>query len=694
MNIVSLKLSFRSFVIVAVVSLVAIASTLVTTQSSSYGFSGNGSGTEGDPYVITTCSEYAEIADDLTAAYLLANSLDCSGTGEKAYTDQGSFFTGIFDGGNNSLILNMNYGLGDFQGMFRRVDEAQIRNVSISGTLPNGAWSVGGLAGVMSNSVVENVNVSVNFTGGRFNGGLVGYSSDSSYNDVTFTGTISSEEINIGGLIGNSNEDTITNSQVDASITAADSVGGFTGYSYASTFENSHSTGSVSGVTGVGGISGEHLCGGSFTDVYSESDVTGTGNRVGGLVGFDGCEGPGATYTNTYSTGAVEGLDNVGGLVGFAGYSQVIESYSSSDVVGDSNVGGLLGIGYGFFEGYGIVSESFSTGDVTGAENAGGLVGNAEGLVIENSYSRSSVFSVDGAGGLIGLFRGGDGMLTNSYATGQTEADNSNVGGLIADWNDVPTITQSFWDTQTTTQAGSDGGEGKTTAEMKTQSTFTDASWDFESVWGITPNLNNGYPCLKWFSEDCVIEVGEAESGDSDGISDEVEDAAPNGGDANDDGIPDSEQGFVASFVNPITGQYVSLAVDENCAISSPSMEEESVDDVDVGFVYPIGLMNFTVDCADPGYTATVTQYFYNLNNDDFVARKFNPTTKAYFTIEGAVVSQVEIDGLQVVKSTFQITDGSALDADGIENGIIVDPAGLGQIVVGAPRTGTGGTAN
>jgi hypothetical protein len=45
-------------------------------------------------------------------------------------------------------------------------------------------------------------------------------------------------------------------------------------------------------------------------------------------------------------------------------------------------------------------------------------------------------------------------------------------------------VAASFWDVNTsgqTTSAG--GGTGKTTAEMKTLSTFTSAGWDFTSVW-------------------------------------------------------------------------------------------------------------------------------------------------------------------------------------------------------------------
>jgi len=44
-----------------------------------------------------------------------------------------------------------------------------------------------------------------------------------------------------------------------------------------------------------------------------------------------------------------------------------------------------------------------------------------------------------------------------------------------------------------------DKGTPKTTAEMKTQSTYTD--WDFTDIWGIDPTINDGYPYLRVFQQ-------------------------------------------------------------------------------------------------------------------------------------------------------------------------------------------------
>jgi hypothetical protein len=80
------------------------------------------------------------------------------------------------------------------------------------------------------------------------------------------------------------------------------------------------------------------------------------------------------------------------------------------------------------------------------------------------------------------------------------------VGGLVGD--DLKgTVKDSFWDIQTSGQAASAGGTGKTTAEMQMESTFTDAGWDFveetangtEDIWWILEGREGrDYPRLWW----------------------------------------------------------------------------------------------------------------------------------------------------------------------------------------------------
>lgn len=89
-----------------------------------------------------------------------------------------------------------------------------------------------------------------------------------------------------------------------------------------------------------------------------------------------------------------------------------------------------------------------------------------------------------------------------SYSTG-TAFSLGCYGGILGSNESGASISNSFWDTNTSglrTGCGYSNigttfnATGKTTSFMKTQSTFTNASWDFSSVWAISSTVSNGYP--------------------------------------------------------------------------------------------------------------------------------------------------------------------------------------------------------
>jgi hypothetical protein len=71
--------------------------------------------------------------------------------------------------------------------------------------------------------------------------------------------------------------------------------------------------------------------------------------------------------------------------------------------------------------------------------------------------------------------------------------------------------------------------------------------------------------------------------------------------------------------------------------------------------------------------------------------RKYNTTNHTYTTITDAVITRMTIDGENVIKVTYTVTDGGVLDEDGSANGTIVDPAGLAVLgsTVSTPATTT-----
>ena len=115
----------------------------------------------------------------------------------------------------------------------------------------------------------------------------------------------------------------------------------------------------------------------------------------------------------------------------------------------------------------------------------GGLVGmmGYGGASIADSYATGTVGhavnSNSSVGGLVGYLSPGT-SVTNSYAAGAVVGQ-SHVGGLVGyQFNVYATVTNSYWDTQVSGQATSDGGTGKTSAELTQAATF--AGWDISTT--------------------------------------------------------------------------------------------------------------------------------------------------------------------------------------------------------------------
>ncbi len=203
---------------------------------------------------------------------------------------------------------------------------------------------------------------------------------------------------------------------------------------------------------------------------------------VGGLVGDNR-----GVVSGSYFSGIVKGYKEVGGLVGENSRGTISSSYSLGSVSGSGSIGGLVG------ENEGRISSSYSLGGVSGDEYVGGLVGNNDRGSISSSYGSGSVNGGSKVGGLVGqnYFE----SISNSYASGSVSGTGENIGGLVGE-NEGGSTSNSFWDTVTSNQPSSAGGDGKTTIQLKDQSSYPE-SWDFTNIWAISPDINNGYPYLQ-----------------------------------------------------------------------------------------------------------------------------------------------------------------------------------------------------
>jgi hypothetical protein len=231
--------------------------------------------------------------------------------------------------------------------------------------------------------------------------------------------------------------------------------------------------------------------------------VTASGSDVGGLIGsnmgssIDSCSTSGVIYGGGHDAGGLAGFNNDD--LGISSIPHITRSYSSASVSGgtQTDVGGLVGQNY-----TGVVDRCYSTGNVIDdsiGANVGGLVGlNTEGATISNCYSTGNATgtgSSSDVGGLAG-YNYGVSTISNCYSTGMVTGSSS-YGGLLA-YSNSGTISNCFWDTQTSGQTFSGGGMGESTSQMKTQSTFASAGWDFSGTWALDPTVNNGYPGFFW----------------------------------------------------------------------------------------------------------------------------------------------------------------------------------------------------
>ena len=415
--------------------ILTILMSLVLTTSL-FAFAG-GDGSSSNPYQVSTVAHLDSVRHYLDSNFVQVADIDL-------WVAPWNSGTGWDPIGNSTTAFTGNYDGGNFT----------ISNLYINESLAE----IKGLFGYIVTSTVENINLAnVNVTGENYTGALVGYSYSASYvTNCSSTGSITGLN-HVGGLIGNTDLAYTLNCSSSADVAGAESIGGLIGMNDESEITNSNSTGTV----------------------------TATGYYSGVLAGYININ---STISNCYSNGSVTGSYYIGGFAGYATSNTLIsDCYSSGTLSGDYS-GGFIGYTYQT-----TISNCYSdvpipaTGDVIG-----GFVGWDVGSTISNSYATGAVSGNDYVGGLFGYVDTSD--IQNSYSTGSVTGAGS-FGGLIGA-NSGSTATSCYWDTQTSGQATSALGIGKTTAQMHTQSTFI--GWDYVTtpIWKIVDTLT--YPYLAW----------------------------------------------------------------------------------------------------------------------------------------------------------------------------------------------------
>jgi hypothetical protein len=243
-------------------------------------------------------------------------------------------------------------------------------------------------------------------------------------------------------------------------------VGGIVGegtnrYNEDAVLEDVSFQGDIKGAHRVGGIVGET----DMNVVRASADVNIVikNYEAGGIVGYL----TGNVIQSRSSGTIVPDLDEVESVGGIAGYSKgtIEQSVSTMDMMHYGfiyfgyYVGGIVG------ENDGTVYASYALGSVEGEKNVGGVAGN--GFVL-HSFAMGPVRGKRNVGGVVG-----NGTVYYSYAANEVRGE-SLVGGLVGKVQD--TIVSSYWNTEISGLDTSAGGNGLTTAQMMTLSSF--AGWD------------------------------------------------------------------------------------------------------------------------------------------------------------------------------------------------------------------------
>jgi len=467
----------------------------------------------------------------LSEDYVLTGDIDASGT--MSWNDGAGFepigassaspntaFTGTFDGdGHTITALTINRTTSSNPvGLFSGVKSTgTVSNLTLEESTISGNNTVGALVGNnkgMVRTVAVTGEVEGNQDGGAKVALLVGNNRGSGTIEASSVSGSINGSVRVGGLAG-INRGTIQNSTARVEITADKQVGGIAGTTDGGAIRNSSVNGTITAIKNIGGVVGSATRVVSIENTRSDVDVTASGTFVGGLVGqilsgegsvtsshatgsVDGERSVGglvgysnAAVTASTASGAVSGSEYVGGLVGSTGqYSMINRSNATGTVSGENSVGGLVG------RNRGAVNTSYATGGVTGGQYVGGLIGFVNGTV-EDTYAAptAAIRGDQHVGGLIGYIDD----TGRSFATGLVNVTESESGGITSD--SPGSVSDSYWNVETTNQSSSDGGTALTTAQMTGADALNSGNMDAlsNSVWAANADTANErrYPTLR-----------------------------------------------------------------------------------------------------------------------------------------------------------------------------------------------------
>lgn len=405
-----------------------------------------GSGTEADPYLISTAGDLERLsrlsnsatAPGIASSYFVQTAdIDASGIGfQPLFQSSTAPFTGSYDGAGLKIsklkidnevelasgfvgyakgarISGVNLSDADINSEYVYAgsiagyvsDGSSISNCSVSGqvrayksgitveSVANAGFS-GGIAGWLDGSTVRGCTVDANVSlYGKFSGGVVGYSFNSTVEDCHF---LKERALNVyhhfnGGIVGRARG-------ADNVVSGCSFEGNYTTVGYVQ-----------------GGIVGQMFGGVVEECVFGSYAYMGSDKYfVGGICGAIQPEAP-CTVQNCATYGTIRGLYSVGGIAGYVG---VGHGASDTELIKSGHNKAVIIRNCAFIRG---------TLTATGGNSAGYAI---VGGILGWSHGSGSV-TVNGCYSLPGLIQTTYGSNVNGVFSGICSYQNSSGGGLI-----------------------------------------------------------------------------------------------------------------------------------------------------------------------------------------------------------------------------------------------------------------------
>ncbi len=470
--------------------LVLILLSLIVPLSARAGVYSGGTGTSGDPYLLSTLADLQELSetpsDWASGIYFeLTADIDASATsgwngglGFSPIGNSGNSFVGSFNGNGHVITgLTINRPLQDFVG-FIGYSGGSVQSLGLDLLSVSGRDYVGGLVGRNDGTSVSACYATGSVSGRDYIGGLIGFNFSSLVGSYYATGSVAGVDV-VGGLVGQNNGTVSSCYATGNALSMGPNVGGLVGQNNGTVNSCYWDTETSGTTTGIGSGTSAGATGLTSAETMVQSSFTGFDfTSTPGWRIFDGATRP---FLSWQALSDVTAYDDGNGTLGapyeIATLTQLLRlSEMPSDwapgiyfeLTGDIDASATStwngGLGFspignfsipfsGSFDGSGHVITGLTINrpsqgyiglfgsvlsgsvqrlglqalNVSGTDNVGGLFGRLDLGTVSSCYATGSVSGNRNVGGLVG-YNGG--TVSSCYATGDVSGS-VEVGGLV-----------------------------------------------------------------------------------------------------------------------------------------------------------------------------------------------------------------------------------------------------------------------